>query len=65
MLAAGLLLAVHGARSDAPTVDEFAHLPAGQVGRAHRREGFEAASADRIFESTYTAQTLKRGAGRD
>jgi hypothetical protein len=46
-------------------LDEFAHLPAGQVGRAHRREGFEAASADRIFESTYTAQTLKRGAGRD
>jgi hypothetical protein len=29
VLVAGLLLAVHGARLDAPTVDEFAHMPAG------------------------------------
>ena len=43
-------------------LDRFAHLPPEQIGRAHRREGFEAASADRIFESTYTAQTRKRGA---
>jgi hypothetical protein len=42
-------------------LDEFAHLPPAQIGRSHRREGFEAASADRIFESTYTAQTRKRG----
>jgi hypothetical protein len=41
-------------------LDAFAHLPADQVRRAHRREGFEAASADKIFESTYTSQT-KRG----
>lgn len=46
-------------------LDEFAHLPAGQAGRAQRREGFEAANADRIFESTYTAQTQKRRAGGD
>ena len=25
----------------------------------HRREGFEAANADKIFESTYTSQLLK------
>lgn len=36
---------------------EFQHLPISQVTRAHRREGFEAANADKIFESTYTAQT--------
>lgn len=42
-------------------LDEFAALPASQVRREHRREGFEAANADRIFESTYTAQTRKRG----
>jgi hypothetical protein len=29
VLAVGLVLAVHGALEDAPTVDEFAHLPAG------------------------------------
>ncbi len=46
-------------------LDEFAHLPPGQVGRAQRREGFEAASADRIFESTYTAQTRKRTPPRE
>ena len=38
------------------------HLEPGQVRREHRREGFEAASADRIFESTFTAQAGKRGA---
>lgn len=42
-------------------LDEFAALPPGEVRREHRREGFEAANADRIFESTYTAQTQKRG----
>ena len=41
-------------------LDEFAHLEAARVGREHRREGFEAASADRIFESTFTAQAAKR-----
>lgn len=36
---------------------EFAHLPTGQVKRKHRRDGFEAGNADKIFESTYTTQT--------
>lgn len=34
-----------------------AGLPANQIRRSHRREGFEAANADKIFESTYQAQT--------
>lgn len=29
------------------------------IGRQHRREGFEAANANKIFESTYTSQLLK------
>jgi hypothetical protein len=41
-------------------LDEFADLPADRIGREHRREGFEAANADKIFESTYTAQTGRR-----
>ena len=41
-------------------LDEFAHLPASEIRREHRREGFEAASADKIFESTYTAQATRR-----
>lgn len=41
-------------------LDRFAGVPPGEVRREHRREGFEAANADRIFESTYTAQTRKR-----
>lgn len=39
---------------------QFAHLPKHQIGRQHRREGFEAGNADKIFESTYTSQTQKR-----
>jgi hypothetical protein len=38
---------------------EFAHLPADQITREQRREGFEAGNADRIFESTYSSQTNK------
>ncbi|HJT74915.1 MAG TPA: DUF1338 family protein, partial [Chitinophaga sp.] len=38
---------------------QFAHLPAGERKREHRREGFEAGNADRIFESTYSSQTGK------
>ena len=38
---------------------EFAHLPADQIQRQHRRDGFEAGNADKIFESTYTTQTGK------
>ncbi len=41
-------------------LDQFAHLPPHQVRREHRREGFESGNADRIFESTYTAQTGRR-----
>jgi len=40
---------------------EFANLPPAAIGREHRRDGFETASADKIFESTYSAQT-SRGA---
>lgn len=39
---------------------QFADLPAGTITRAHRREGFEAGNADRIFESTYSSQTNKQ-----
>jgi hypothetical protein len=38
---------------------QFAHLPEHQIERNHRREGFEAANADKIFESTYAAQTKR------
>jgi hypothetical protein len=38
---------------------QFAHLPAQEIRREHRREGFEAGNADKIFESTYAAQTKK------
>jgi hypothetical protein len=36
---------------------QFVHLPADQLTRQHRREGFEAANADKIFESTFVSQT--------
>lgn len=39
---------------------EFAHLPAEEVKREHRREGFETGNADKIFESTFTSQTGRR-----
>ncbi len=42
-------------------LDEFQHLKPAEITRAHRREGFEAANADKIFESTYSEQTQKRG----
>lgn len=38
---------------------QFASLPAADIGRQHRREGFEATNADKIFESTFTAQVGK------
>jgi hypothetical protein len=41
-------------------LDEFRHLPDSLLLRRHRREGFEAANADRIFESTFIEQTSKR-----
>ncbi|UBM60476.1 DUF1338 domain-containing protein [Marinilongibacter aquaticus] len=38
---------------------EFTHLPQDERERKHYRDGFEAGNADKIFESTYTSQTLK------
>jgi hypothetical protein len=38
---------------------EFTHLQPSEIKREHRREGFEASNADKIFESTYTAQTSR------
>ena len=35
----------------------FRNLPADQIGRQHRREGFETGNADKIFESTFITQT--------
>lgn len=39
---------------------EFRHLPAAAIRREHRREGFEAGNADKIFESTYSTQTGRK-----
>ena len=36
---------------------QFSDLPTDQISREHRREGFEAGNADKIFESTFTSQT--------
>ncbi|MBY0244379.1 MAG: DUF1338 domain-containing protein [Sphingobacteriaceae bacterium] len=38
---------------------EFAHLPKNEIKREHRRDGFEAKNADKIFESTFSSQTNK------
>ena len=38
---------------------EFKDLPSQEIQRKHRRDGFEAGNADKIFESTYTTQTSK------
>jgi len=38
---------------------EFTGLPENEIKRIHRREGFEAANADKIFESTYAEQTQR------
>ncbi len=39
---------------------EFECLPKENITRAHRREGFEAGNADKIFESTYDRQTERQ-----
>ncbi len=39
---------------------EFNHLPKDAIRREHRRDGFEAKNADKIFESTFTSQTIKK-----
>ncbi|MEJ1222407.1 DUF1338 domain-containing protein [Sediminicola sp. 1XM1-17] len=36
---------------------EFRHLEPSSIERKHRRDGFESANADKIFESTYSEQT--------
>ena len=36
---------------------EYLDLPKDQISRKHRRDGFEASNADKIFESTYLGQT--------
>lgn len=38
----------------------FSHLSPAEIKRQHRREGFEAANADKIFESTYSSQTQRQ-----
>lgn len=38
----------------------FEHLPRLKIRAEHRREGFEASNADKIFESTYTEQTKRK-----
>lgn len=40
-------------------LDQFRGLEPAKITREHRREGFEAANADKIFESTYKAQTSR------
>lgn len=42
-------------------LSQYKDLEGDAVGRAHRREGFEANNADKIFESTYSSQTGKPG----
>lgn len=39
---------------------EYTSLAKHEIQRKHRREGFEASNADKIFESTYTEQTSKK-----
>ncbi len=39
---------------------DYADLPADALSREHRRDAFEAANADKIFESTYSTQTKQR-----
>jgi len=43
--------------ADRRVLPHYAHLPADQIRREHRRDGFEAGNADKIFESTFTSQT--------
>ncbi|QEC66303.1 DUF1338 domain-containing protein [Panacibacter ginsenosidivorans] len=39
---------------------QYEGLSANELKREHRREGFEAGNADKIFESTYASQTSKK-----
>mmetsp|Transcript_2196 Transcript_2196/g.4080 ORF Transcript_2196/g.4080 Transcript_2196/m.4080 type:complete len:289 (-) Transcript_2196:148-1014(-) len=40
---------------------QYSALPADQITDAHRRDGFEARNADKIFESTYEHQVSRAG----
>ena len=42
-------------------LDPYQALPKSEIRRHHRREGFEAGNADKIFESTFSTQTGKAG----
>lgn len=42
---------------------QFSGLPKNEIKAIHRRDGFEAANADKIFESTYNAQTSRSEKG--
>ncbi|WP_291867890.1 DUF1338 domain-containing protein [Maribacter sp.] len=39
---------------------EFINIASSELKREHRREGFESANADKIFESTFSTQTQKK-----
>jgi hypothetical protein len=41
-------------------LDKFKDIPKDKIKREHRRDGFEAGNADKIFESTYSDQTSKK-----
>ena len=41
-------------------LEQYEGLSADELKREHRREGFEAGNADKIFESTYASQTDKK-----
>lgn len=38
---------------------QFSGIPIDKIERTHRRDGFETGNADKIFESTFTSQTMK------
>ncbi len=40
-------------------LSQYQQLAADEINRSHRREGFEANNANKIFESTYSSQTHK------
>ncbi|MFN9788764.1 MAG: DUF1338 domain-containing protein, partial [Pirellulaceae bacterium] len=42
---------------------DFAHLGEREAGREHRRDGFETTNADKIFESTFSAQVARGSQG--
>ncbi|MDG1051892.1 MAG: DUF1338 family protein, partial [Flavobacteriaceae bacterium] len=39
---------------------EYKNIPIEKIESKHRRDGFEASNADKIFESTYTKQTNRK-----